>query len=323
MIPQISRSWRENGSALEAVRRSRRRRSFLSGAAHPLPGGPMQVQKRAVILLIVCLAFLASGARAQEEQEPGKDHPSIPRFPGMTLADARETDFNFYDFRLSAREEHVKRVEGRSWELTYVLKEGARQPSSLEIIRNYTNQFKARGGRVIHEEITREDSWATMMTPLGAGERWLHVETVNRASIYYMTIIETAAMQQKLEFSADEMAEQLKSAGKVTLRGILFDTGKSEIKPESNALLDEVAAMLKANADWKLHIEGHTDNVGAKAANLQLSKGRAAAVKAALVARGVSAQQITTEGYGDTKAVADNSTEEGRAQNRRVELVKK
>lgn len=118
------------------------------------------------------------------------------------------------------------------------------------------------------------------------------------------------------------MAELLKSAGKVTLRGILFGTGRVNIKSESNALLDEVAGMLKTNPDLKLRIEGHTDNVGNKAANVTLSRGRAAAVKTALVARGVAADRLTTEGYGDTKPVADNSTDPERTQNRRVELVK-
>ncbi len=279
----------------------------------------MRFGKVAVGLLFLCLVLFSPCARAQEE-EPGKDHPSVPRFPGMVMTESNETDFDGFDFPLG--EDKTKRVEGRSWSFTYSLKEGARQPSPLEIMRNYANQFKARGGRVLLQNVNEVEAETTMVMPLGAGERWLWLEICCRGAGYKMRIIESAEMKQKLEFSADQMAEQLKSAGKVTLRGILFDTGKTAIKPESNGLLDEVAAMLKANADLKLRIEGPTDNVGAKASNLQLSKGRAGAVKAALVARGVSAERLATEGYGDTKPVGDNSTEEGRAQNRRVELVK-
>ncbi len=279
----------------------------------------MRSHKHATVLFVFCLALIGPGARAQEE-EPGKDHPSIPRFPGMALTEASEADFDSFDFPLDRYAEKTQHVEGRSWRLVYWLKEGARKPSSLELLRNYENQFKSRGGRTVYLE--PEDGTATLVMPLGAGERWLHLRVGEEGRQYEMRIIETAAMKQKVEFSADQMAEQLKSTGKVTLRGILFDTGKTDIKPESNALLDEVAGMLKANADLKLRIEGHTDNVGNKASNLQLSKGRAAAVKSALVTRGIAADRLTTEGFGDTKPVADNATSEGRAQNRRVELVK-
>ena len=281
----------------------------------------MHAHKRVAVLLLSGLLLFGLCARAQEE--PGKDHPSVPRFPGMEMTASDETDFDAFDFPID-KEEHTKHVEGRSWKLEYWLKEGARKPSPLEVCRNYANQFQARGGRVVFQDSEVGNFCnATMVMPLGAGERWLYLHVGEGGSNHTMRIIETAAMKQKVEFSADEMAEQLKSTGKVTLRGILFDTGKTDIKPESNGLLDEVAAMLKANADLKLQIEGHTDNVGTKAANLQLSKGRAAAVKAALVARGVAAERLTTEGYGDSKPVADNATQEGRAKNRRVELVKK
>lgn len=158
--------------------------------------------------------------------------------------------------------------------------------------------------------------------PLGAGERWLNLSISNEGTLVMMAIIETAALKQKVEFSADEMAQQLASSGKVTLYGILFDTAKSDIKPESNAVVDEVASLLNKNPGLKLRIEGHTDNVGAKAANLALSRGRAAAIKAALVSRGIAADRLTSEGFGDSKPAADNSTENGRSRNRRVELVK-
>ena len=85
-----------------------------------------------------------------------------------------------------------------------------------------------------------------------------------------------------------------------------------------------MAICFKADAELKLEIQGHTDNVGAAAANLKLSQDRAAAVKAYLVQTfGVAADRLTTAGLGDTKPIADNATDAGRAQNRRVELVEK
>lgn len=283
----------------------------------------MDTRKRVAILLLFSAVLFALGAGAQGEDNGGKDHPSVPRFPGMVLGDSIETDFDGFDFPLDEGREKTKRVEGRSWVLNYYLKEGARRPSPLEIVRNYTKQFASRGGRVLFQSpVDSGGGWATLVMPLSGGERYLLLEVTDQANICNLRIIETAAMQQKVEFSADQMAEEIKSAGKLTLRGILFDTGKADIKPESNPLLDEVARMLKTNGDLKLRIEGHTDNVGTPSANLQLSKGRASAVKAALVARGIVADRLTTDGFGGAKPVADNSTPDGRTQNRRVELVK-
>lgn len=263
-------------------------------------------------------AFGLSLAPLLAQDEPAKDNPAVPRFPGFAMASGQETDFDSFEFPLAG--EKSRTVEGKSWQFTYALKEGARHASPLEIIRNYSNEFKARGGQLLNQE--PGNGGATMMMPLGAGERWLHLGINNDGEQYMLEIIETAAMKQKVEFSADEMARQLEASGSITLRGILFDTDKTVLKSESDPLLDELASMLKINAGLRLLIQGHTDNVGAGAANLTLSTGRAASVKAALVARNVTSDRLTTLGLGDTKPVADNNTEAGRQQNRRVEFLK-
>jgi len=278
---------------------------------------PMLSFNRVAILSLVCTFALCGVSARAQDPEPAKDHPSVPRFPGMVMASGTETDFNGFDFQISPNNT-TKRAEGKSWEFEYTLKEGARHPSSLEVVRNYANQFTTRGGKVLYQKADATE--ATMMMPLGGGERWLHLQTNGESII--MVIIETAAMKQKVEFSADEMAEQVVSTGKVILHGILFDTAKTDIKPESAPVLDEVAAMMKKSAAVKFRIDGHTDNVGNKAANLTLSRGRAAAVKSALVSRGVDAARLTSEGLGDAQPVADNATEDGRQQNRRGAMIK-
>jgi outer membrane protein OmpA-like peptidoglycan-associated protein len=125
------------------------------------------------------------------------------------------------------------------------------------------------------------------------------------------------------ESETDVLYDALAAKGRWATQGILFATGKAELQPESRPVLKEIASTLKAHGDLKILIEGHTDNVGAAASNLALSDARAAAVKAALVADfGVGADRITTKGFGDTKPAAPNTTAAGRAQNRRVEVVK-
>jgi len=125
------------------------------------------------------------------------------------------------------------------------------------------------------------------------------------------------------ESDTDVFYDALSSKGRWATHGILFETGKATLRPESRPVLKEIAAAMKQHADLRILIEGHTDNVGAAAANLTLSDQRAAAVMAALVADfGVAADRMTTKGLGDTAPAVPNTTAAGRAQNRRVEIVR-
>jgi outer membrane protein OmpA-like peptidoglycan-associated protein/tetratricopeptide (TPR) repeat protein len=110
--------------------------------------------------------------------------------------------------------------------------------------------------------------------------------------------------------------------GQITvLKNIFFETASSELKPDSRTELERVAIFLNANPNVKVEISGHTDNVGDKLYNQKLSEKRAASVLNYLVANGISADRLTSKGYGDTKPVATNDTENGRAQNRRTEMA--
>jgi OOP family OmpA-OmpF porin len=137
-------------------------------------------------------------------------------------------------------------------------------------------------------------------------------------------VVAAAAVQNKMvEVKAADIADALATKGFVDIYGINFDIDKTDIKPESAKTLDEVANLLKIDRSLKLEISGHTDSTGDKAHNMQLSEGRAKAVVDALVKQyGIDASRLAAKGYGDTKPVAGNDTEEGRAKNRRVELRK-
>src|SRR2546421_12612767 len=106
----------------------------------------------------------------------------------------------------------------------------------------------------------------------------------------------------------------------VILRGVIFETGKSALKPESFTVLDIVAQSLQANPDIRIEIAGYTDNTGAAATNARLSQARAEAVRAYLATRGVAPNRMTAKGYGPANPIAANPTAAGRAQNRRGEL---
>lgn len=121
-----------------------------------------------------------------------------------------------------------------------------------------------------------------------------------------------------------ELARQLQETGRAVVREIHFAFNSADILPDSEAVLRQIAEVLEADPALELVIEGHTDGVGGAEFNLELSRRRAEAVRAWLVERsGVAAARLATAGYGLTRPVADNSTEDGRALNRRVELVRK
>ena len=127
----------------------------------------------------------------------------------------------------------------------------------------------------------------------------------------------------KGDTAAPQIEQALEKTGRADVYGIYFDFGSAVIKPESEPVLKEIADVMGKNPSWKLSVEGHTDNIGGDAYNLDLSKKRAAAVKEALVTRyHVAADRLTTVGYGASRPKATNDTLEGRARNRRVELVR-
>lgn len=137
---------------------------------------------------------------------------------------------------------------------------------------------------------------------------------------YTLTVVEKELMRQ--DVTASDMLEAINKDGFIAL-DIHFDTGKATIKPESQPVVDQIVALLKENGSLKLGIEGHTDNVGDAKSNKTLSENRAKSVMSAIVGAGVSAARLAAAGFGAERPVADNRTEEGKAKNRRVELVKK
>lgn len=160
--------------------------------------------------------------------------------------------------------------------------------------------------------------------PEGAVYVALYVGEADRGNVAVVRVVETKEMEtNKIQFvSAPEMQQALGATGKISIYGILFDFDKDVIKPESKPTLDEIAKLLTDNPGLKLQIVGHTDNKGTPEYNLNLSKRRAASVVAALTGQyGIAADRLTSEGMGATQPVDTNDTEEGRAKNRRVELV--
>lgn len=171
---------------------------------------------------------------------------------------------------------------------------------------------------------------AVMVCESGTNSVWGQAETGKRLTlkpgqvvVWVDEIVAKAATINMVEVKAEDIADALATKGAIDLYGIYFDTDKTEIKPESDKTLDQVASLLKIDRSLKLEIAGHTDTTGDKNHNLKLSQDRAAAVVAVLINKyGIAATRLHAQGYGGSKPVAMNDTENGRAKNRRVELKK-
>ena len=227
-----------------------------------------------------------------------------------------ETEFDAYNFRVSKAKE--ERVEGHYFQYMYRYdgSKGGVQASRLQIMRNYQNAAKRIGGKVLYED----DEQTTLLVWKDGKEIWVSVVPGND---YTLTIVERQGMQQDIVANAEVLQGGLAQVGHVEVPGIFFDFNKSDVKPESKPALEEVAKLLKANPSMRVYVVGHTDSVGTLEANLKLSEARAAAVAKALTTDyGISAARLKGMGVGPLSPVASNDSEEGKAKNRRVELVK-
>jgi outer membrane protein OmpA-like peptidoglycan-associated protein len=177
--------------------------------------------------------------------------------------------------------------------------------------------MKKIGGKV-HE---RREDHTYMKLLKDDKEIWAYVTSYNGDQIQ-LRIIEKEAMKQELVADAKFMSEGISSTGHVAIYGIYFDFNKSDVKPESEPSLSEIAKLLTGTPNLKVFIVGHTDNVGGVDYNMKLSQARADAVVKALTTKyKVNPQSLKAYGVGQLAPVAPNKTEDGRAKNRRVELV--
>jgi outer membrane protein OmpA-like peptidoglycan-associated protein len=295
-------------------------------------------------LVFAAVLCLPSAVAAQTDAAGCKDHPLFNRMPDHYIARCEQSPFEMRRFPIGpatdSKPPKLVEVEGQWTAIAYRPAEGGTKASPLQIQRNFENAAKAAGGTVEGSypawcKVYLDESFKLGNSCTGNGstlkftrdgkEAWVFVNATAMPYTgyhdgYAVMILERAAMSQ--DIVANDLLAAINKDGMVPLY-LNFETGSATLQASSNSQIDQIAAMLKANATLSLEIAGHTDNAGAVDANQALSDARAAAVMKALTDRGIPAARLTAKGYGQTQPIADNRTESGRAKNRRVELVKR
>lgn len=270
--------------------------------------------KIAGLLLVL---FAASSVLAQNETDVkgSLDHSLFTRMPGYYISDYNVNEFDKYTSPyLSGQDENW---EGKVTRLAYYIKTDAKQASMLQIARNYENAVKEIGGKIL----VSEGRVIEGKIEKNGAVTYVHIEAFNDGRNYDVIVVETGAMKQDVVADAAALSASIAATGKAAVYGIYFDTGKSVVKPESTQALEEITKLMKQNGSLTLYVVGHTDNVGALDYNLKLSADRADAIVKALISRGIVASRLKGAGVGPYCPVASNRAEEGKAKNRRVELV--
>ncbi len=278
----------------------------------------MKAALKLLAVLMLSSAALAPSKAAEPDMAGCKDHPLFPtRMPEYRIERCKTEDFGYFDFYTVKPPK--MRVEGKFTTIIYAFT-GPRntEPSGVAVVRNYENAIRKAGGTVIE---TVPHWWVTGKFVKNGQETWVQAEKGNGK--IWLRLVERKAMEQYVKADATALSNDIRETGHAAVYGITFDTDSATIKPESALAIGEIAKLLKNDPSLKIVVVGHTDNSGTAEHNLKLSEERAQAVREALIQEnGIAAERLRSYGCGPYAPVASNDTEEGRALNRRVELVK-
>jgi outer membrane protein OmpA-like peptidoglycan-associated protein len=315
------------------------------------------------IAVLSIVLFVPSIQVHSQDTPDTEDHPLISRYTGSVIDGYEVQEFNEYTLALgpAIKTEDGDRVpsekETLEGKITRILYRGPDDKSTLEIQRNYRMALEKAGFEILYTCSDKECGhlffyrYRKIENTKTSGKafdvpkdiRYVSAKKITSNSIVHVSVliaidgiwtkkpvtlvevIESEPMETGMvTVNSDAMAESIESTGHIAIYGIYFDTGSATLKEESNSTLKEINSLLTKNPALNLLIVGHTDNQGSHDLNMDLSNKRANSVVNALVENyGINSDRLTPHGIGFLAPVSTNNTEDGRALNRRVELVQK
>lgn len=270
--------------------------------------------------LLILLTMITSLCFAQDIKRCENSEPSyINRMPGFYINECKNSDYNDAEFiyYIGGKANKINKG-GKYYNIWYTKKaEEIQKFSSAQINQNYYNAVIKVKGKALDDKNTM------FLASQNGKEVYIRVHTAANSTdskSYRVEVLEVEPMQQNIAINLEEAIEK---DGKIALYGILFDVGKSDIKPESETALKQITDYLTKNPAVKIIVVGHTDNTGVYSANITLSRSRAESIKNYLITNGkIEASRLMSEGVGSLCPVTTNTSTEGKALNRRVEIVK-
>ena len=247
----------------------------------------------------------------------GADHRLFGHMPNYS-GKAEKRNFDKFTFNYMDGDDRKDiEVQGARHGVVYLPRDGATYSSDLDVRENYRAAIENLGGQVLFSE----DRTLSARADVKGQTIWLHIYT--QENEIQLNVIEEKLFEASIKAPvASALKAALDKDGRVALY-VNFDFAKAVLQPDAAPVIGQVVKLLQDNPALKLSVEGHTDNVGGDDYNMKLSTARAAAVLAAVTAQGVGKDRLGSQGFGAGKPIADNASGEGRAKNRRVELVKR
>ena len=276
--------------------------------------------KQLIVLFVVTINLVSFSQDVQRCE--GSEPTYINRMPGFYISDCKNSDYNEKDFIYYEKGKANKIHKGGKYYEVWYWKNAdeTRQISSAQVKANYTNAILKAKGKVLSSESSPEPVFTAS---INGKEVYISLAIGNSSDLknYHIYVVEVEQMQQDIVINLEEALDR---DGKVALYGILFDTDKSTIKPESENALQQIIDYLNEHPNVNIIVVGHTDMTGDFAHNMKLSKDRAEAVKDYLIKTGkIDFKRLTSDGVGPLCPVSTNDSEDGKTLNRRVEIVKK